>query len=157
MLCRFSHRPPQLIAVYFDASLLADCIAARSQELKRPGSLRRALQGPLLAAAEHLHATNMSLERLLALVRAATPKSQGRKPKAEKLRSRGLLTQVHRRHLQNGGEDNRGQESRKKLLEQGVELRAQLKKQKSMLGTPRWHLRYANTKVAERQAERLLN
>ena len=110
-----------------------------------------------MAAAEHLHATNMSLERLLALVRAATPKSQGRKPKAEKLISRGLLTQVHRRHLQNGGEDNRGQESRKKLLEQGVELRAQLKKQKSRLGTPRWHLRYANTKVAERQAERLLN
>ena len=113
--------------------------------------LGEAAQGFLAAIAKSIHGTNMSLERLLALMRSASPSFKGRKPRASKYVCRGNLTQHLRRHVDSGSSDSRGQAKRAQLVKEGVQvaLKSNHKKEK---GTARWHVRYGNHKVVEYQA-----
>jgi hypothetical protein len=106
--------------------------------------------GILQAVAKYSQGTNMSLERLLALVRSASPTVKGRKPRASKMVVRGHLTQLIRDHLDAGMADNRGQESRKQLIASGVRCNLVSSRRREK-GTTRWHIRYANQRVVERQ------
>ena len=67
-------------------------------------------------------ATNMGLERLLSLIKSASPEVKGRKPRAVKVVTRGHLSVSLRHHLDAGLPDSRGQIDRKGLIEQGVQI-----------------------------------
>ena len=56
-----------------------------------------------------------------------------------------------RRHLECGLPDNRGQVRRATLISDGVDLNMRCTKSRAK-GSARWHLRYANARVAEMQA-----
>jgi len=99
--------------------------------------------------AKYCPATNFSLERLLALIRAASPKCKGRKPTATKVIARGMLTQMMRQHLDNGLKDHRGQEKRSDLIKKGVCINAKSRKSKGTSTGARWHIRYGNFKVSK--------
>lgn len=61
-------------------------------------------------------ATNFGVERLLALMRAATPRLAGRKPRASHVLSCGMNGQLMQQHLAIGLPDKRGHEKRKDLI-----------------------------------------
>jgi len=109
-------------------------------------NIDEAVNGVFGAMGKHAPFTNMSRERILALIRGAVPTRQGRKPLASKVLSHGYLALLMRRHLSYGLPDRRGREKRKDLLQQGVRLNAAPRK---AVGTPRWHVRYGHAKVSE--------
>jgi len=113
-----------------------------------PEALIEATESIIAAAAQHCQGTNMGMERLLSLVRSATPVCKGRKPRAARVVGRGMLTQLMRRQLDCGLPDNRGHQVRE-LIKDGVQVNCNRHRAK---GTVRWHLRYANSKVAEHKA-----
>ena len=95
--------------------------------------------GELLdAIAQYGCITNMPLERLLALIRRASPKSV-RKPRAVKLIAAGSLTQFMSQHKKRGGKECRGKAKRKDLLKQAVPVRLRRAKKKAA-GSVRWHI-----------------
>jgi len=95
---------------------------------------------------KHCPATNFGLERLLSLIRSASPKLKGRKPTASKVIARGALAQMIRRHLENGLDDCRGKQTRSQLIEGGVKIDAVSHARATSTGA-RWHIRYGNSKA----------
>ena len=89
----------------------------------------------------------MGLERLLNVIKQATP-AINRKPRASAIIARGTLTQIMKRHLDNGFTDNRGHAQRKALREQGVKVNLRKAREKGK-STERWHIRYGNAHAAE--------
>jgi hypothetical protein len=79
--------------------------------------------------------TNMSLERLLLLIKNASPKKHGRAPHAARLCQAGALGQLMKRHLDTGGSDRRVHASRPELVADGVKVRARGCKQSARRGT----------------------
>ena len=77
----------------------------------------------LMAIATKLTVTNMTVESLLAEIKAASKPQQG-KPNIETMAYCGKLTQAWKAHLERGG-DNTFRECRQELLKQGMPLAAE--------------------------------
>ena len=72
----------------------------------------RFIEGTMETVSKHAPGTNMSLERLLALIRAAAAGGCSRKSRAACVLINGLLTQLMRMHLDAGLPDKRGRHAR---------------------------------------------
>jgi len=119
------------------------------QATRDPAAIDHLVDGIFDGLAKHAPATNFALERLLALVRSASPTCRGRKPTASKVVSRGMLTQLLRRHCECGLPDARGKRKRRDLINDGVHINAVARKQRGTTTGARWHIRYGNHKVSE--------
>eukprot|EP00974_Lingulodinium_polyedra_P044237 4244829-Lingulodinium_polyedra.AAC.1 len=91
----------------------------------------------LRASAEHAPTTNIALENLIAQVKSAAPGGLRHKPSAERIGHLGFLTQSMSRHLKAGLADLRGKANMKRLLREGVPVRAAQKRKRQGQGTPR--------------------
>ena len=126
-----------VVSVFGKTKQTMYCVSA--QEELHPGALAEAIDGFMSSLAVHSHGTNMGLERLLALIRSATPTTKGRKPRASKVIVRGSLTQSLRKHTGYGLLDKRGHAKRADLISSGVQVncyKAQRRKAQTR-GTPR--------------------
>ena len=113
-----------------------------------PAVFDEIVDGLLAAIVKLTPATNFGLERLLSLIRAACHAGAGRRPRAERMLTMGLLTQLMQSHVSAGLDDARGRARRHDLISQGVRLNAAAPSH-DPFGTRRWHIRYANVKVQE--------
>ena len=116
---------------------------------KDPEALDDAADGVLNALVKFGRCTNMSLERLLALIRAATPRLKGRHPRASSVIARGMATQLMRAHLECGMPDMRGKTKRAQLVAGGVAVKQRSLRPRAKTCGDRWHVRYGNAKVTE--------
>jgi len=85
----------------------------RKQNDINDGAVDDVAEGLLDVLSDKTPGTNMSMERLLSLIRAAVRQQAGRKPRASKVISHGYLAQLMRQHLGKGLPDNRGKAHRK--------------------------------------------
>ena len=105
----------------------------------------------LKAVGKYAQGTNMGLERLLNLIKRATP-PHPRKPRATRIISGGVVTQYMRNYLDKGRADNRGQMTRATLVKRGVPVRAtRAKREKATSSGIKWHVRWANAKLTSNQ------